>query len=127
MTASKANESPNFLTASRLAAVLGHMHRSKWTGQYLTGWSNGREDCVRRGMIERHQDAVERPEPDQRLDVDIVRLGRQRIGEEDQHIEPPLGDHGPELRVAAERTRLEAGHGKPGSGGHPRPRGAGAP
>ncbi|CVI60166.1 hypothetical protein AGR9A_Cc210463 [Agrobacterium salinitolerans str. Hayward 0363] len=58
--------------------------------------------------VERHGNIVNRSKPRQRLHVHIMRHGRQRVGEEDQHIHLACGDHRADLLVAAERTALEA-------------------
>ena len=43
----------------------------------------------------------------QRLDVDIVRVGRQRIPEENDEVDPAFGDAGADLLIAAERPAAE--------------------
>src|SRR6185503_2698224 len=73
----------------------------------LTGWSNRREHGVCSGMVDRKRNVVERRKARQRFHVDIVRQRRQRILEEDQYIQLPLGDHRADLRVAAERAAEE--------------------
>jgi len=45
--------------------------------------------------------------PQQRLDVDVVRLRLERIPEEDHEIDPSFHDARADLLVAAERTAQE--------------------
>jgi hypothetical protein len=52
---------------------------------------------------------VDHRHPQQRLDVDVVRLGLERVPEEDHQVDAPLGDRRPHLLVAAERSGEEAG------------------
>jgi hypothetical protein len=42
-----------------------------------------------------------------RLDIGIVRHGFQRIPEEDQEIDAPVGDHGADLLVTPQRPTLQ--------------------
>ncbi|QTK80010.1 hypothetical protein AT6N2_C2390 [Agrobacterium tumefaciens] len=59
------------------------------------------------GTVERHGDIVNRCQPGQRLHVDVMRHGRQRIGKEDQHVDFACRDHRADLLVAAERTAFK--------------------
>src|SRR5450759_204652 len=45
-------------------------------------------------------------DPQQRLHVRVVSLGFERLPEEDQEVDAAVGDHRPDLKVAAERSRL---------------------
>ena len=60
----------------------------------------------RRGGIERHRDVVDEGEAHQRLHVDVMRVRRQGVDEEEQGVDPALRDHGADLLVAAQRTTL---------------------
>ena len=41
-----------------------------------------------------------------------MRLGLERVPEEDQHVDHAVGDHGADLEIAAQRPRLELLHGE---------------
>src|SRR6202023_2728790 len=64
---------------------------------------------VRRAAIARDRNIVEDRESKQRLDVDVVRLRRQRIPKEDDDVDLFLSDERSDLRVAAKRARQEHG------------------
>ena len=46
---------------------------------------------------------VEHGQPQQRLHVDVVRLGGQRVPEEDDEVQLRVHQHSADLRVAAQR------------------------
>ena len=47
---------------------------------------------------------VQHRQPEQRLHVDVVRLRRERVPEEEYRVDPPLSDQCTELGIAAHRT-----------------------
>ena len=69
-----------------------------------------RDEPVGGGPVERHRDVVDEADAHQRLHVDVVRVGRERIDEEEQHVDLAFGDHGADLLVAAERSAFQTGH-----------------
>src|SRR6478735_12837363 len=79
-------------------------------GDVLVAQQRRGDDHVRGGDVVGHRNVPQRGQPQQRLDVRIVRLGLQRIPEEDQHVDLPLGDFGADLLVAAERAGQEPVH-----------------
>jgi hypothetical protein len=74
----------------RAAAVGGHHQRA-------------REHEIGRCAVAGDRDVVENRDPQQRLDVDVVRVRGERIGEEDHQVDAALGDRGADLLVAPER------------------------
>lgn len=57
-----------------------------------------------------HRNIIENGDAQQGLHIDIVGMGRHGIPEEDHDIDLSLGDHGAELLVSSERSRLEPDH-----------------
>ncbi len=53
--------------------------------------------------------------PQQRLDVDVVRLRLERVPEEEHDVEPAFGDAGTDLLVAAEGAERKRLTGSPTS------------
>ena len=51
---------------------------------------------------------VDDRDPQQRLDVDVVRVRLERVPEEDHEVDPALGDRRTHLLIAAERAAQEA-------------------
>src|SRR6185312_7901235 len=108
MTASKA-PSPILTKVFSYPACAGrsaHLRR-RCRKRQLSDGSDRCEHRIGGGAVHSKEHIVERGEPGQRLDVDIMGQGGEGILEEDQRIEPPLGDHRAELRIAAERPALQ--------------------
>src|SRR5688572_17009091 len=70
----------------------------------------GRQEEVGRRAITRNRDVVDNGNAQQRLDIDVVWMGLQRIPEEDDEIDSPLDDARANLLVAPQRPAQEAGH-----------------
>ena len=68
---------------------------------------------VGRGPVAGDRRVVHDGNPQERLDVDIVRLWLERIREEDDKVDAPLGKRRSNLLVASERTAEESGDGQP--------------
>ena len=66
-----------------------------------------RQQEVRRRAVARDRAVVDHGDPQQRLDVHVVGLGLQRVPEEDDDVEAPLGDARADLLVATERPAQE--------------------
>ena len=62
---------------------------------------------VGRRAVDGRGNVVERRQAQQRLDIDIVRLGRHGVPEKNQRVDPAVGDERSELLIAAQRARLE--------------------
>ena len=67
-----------------------------------------REQEVGRRPVAGDGRVVDDRHPQQRLDVDVVRLRLERVPEEDHEVDAPLGDRRADLLVAAERAAEEA-------------------
>ena len=66
-----------------------------------------RDQEIGRRTVDRRRDIVERRQAQQRLDVDVVRLRRHGIPEEDQGVDLAVGDQRPQLLVTAQRAGFE--------------------
>src|SRR5581483_2703716 len=72
---------------------------------FVEQWA--REHEVRRRAIARDGDVVDDGAAQQGLHVDVVRVRREWVPEEDHEIDPALGDRRADLLVAAERAAEE--------------------
>ena len=72
----------------------------------------GAEEEIGGGGIHRAGDVPKDGEAKQGFDVGVVRLGSERVPEEDQGVDALLGDGGTDLLIAADRTAEEAVNGK---------------
>jgi drug/metabolite transporter (DMT)-like permease len=72
----------------------------EWTRQHEVGG----------GAVARRRNVADHGDPEKGLHIDVVRLRLQGIPEEDQEVDPPLGDRGADLLIAAERTAEEPVH-----------------
>jgi hypothetical protein len=64
---------------------------------------------VRRGPVVGYWDIPQHCQPQQGLDVRIVRVGLQRVPQEDQEVDDPLRYPRADLLVATQRSALELG------------------
>src|SRR6202035_2447843 len=67
-------------------------------------------DEVRGRPVAGHRDVADDRDPQQGLDVGVMRLWLQRIPEEDQQVDLALGDPGADLLVTTVRAAAEAGN-----------------
>src|SRR5512134_1767630 len=67
-------------------------------------------------VVARRRNVVQDGKPQQRLDIHIVGMGRERIPEEHEHVHLRFGDHGAHLRIAALGAVLQQVDGKPHAG-----------
>lgn len=65
------------------------------------------DHVVRGGAVTRGRDVVDDGDPQQGLDVHVVRMRLHRVPEEDDEVDAPLSDHRPQLLIAAQRPGLE--------------------
>ena len=69
-------------------------------------------EVVGAGAVAGDGDVPHHRDPDEGLDIGIVRLRAHRIPEEDEHVELPRRDERADLLVSSEGTALEAGDGQ---------------
>lgn len=62
-----------------------------------------RDQIIGRRLVARERYVVEDRKTQKRFDIDVVRLRRKRIPEENDRIEALLCDHRADLRIATER------------------------
>src|SRR5207248_2068239 len=67
------------------------------------------DDEVGGGPVAGDRDVAHHRDPEQGLDVRIVRVRLQRVPEEHQQVDPALRDPGADLLVTAVRAAAEAG------------------
>jgi hypothetical protein len=86
---------PVSLATSASAVKLG------WYSWFMSGLERMKFGCR---AVAGNGDVVDDRYPQERLDVDVVRVRRQRIPEEHNGVDPPLRDRGADLLVSAQRT-----------------------
>ena len=62
---------------------------------------------VRRGAIAGQRNVPEHRDPQESPDIGVVRVGLERVPEEDQQVERLLGDPGADLLVATQWSALQ--------------------
>src|SRR5713226_5395662 len=72
------------------------------SSRYCCGTTKSGDEVVRRAAVASDRHVVQHREPEQRLHVDVVRLGRERIPEEENYVDAGFRDQRAELRVTAE-------------------------